>query len=305
MILVKYYNRNAERFEGLGSFYVQKNGKVADLIPRLLKRKGLPHDMPVQLFEEIKPMMIEEMNIDKTFIASEIQDGDIICFQEKLVAKPVSPATGDVKLDARGYYDFLMNRLIVQFKPRAPESHGLALKEIELGIHKLAKYDTVASLVGRQIGVDPMKLRFIHVNTQSGHIQYIGRTQHPTLSEMFPPMYSISLSGVSVLYYEIADISMMEFETKRLLRIGFLGKHVREESSHELLVGKTCSVHDVLLELVTRLNLPKEHAEKLRMYEAVNSRLEHIYNPGECISNIPDTSALYVEVCRSDALFAF
>lgn len=45
---------------------------------------GFEAGTPISLYEEIKPEMIEGMDLEKTFAQSEIQDGDIICIEKEL-----------------------------------------------------------------------------------------------------------------------------------------------------------------------------------------------------------------------------
>ncbi|CAG8836057.1 10384_t:CDS:2, partial [Gigaspora margarita] len=72
---------------GLGYLYVKEIDKVSDIIPSLCEKKGFPQYTPLKIYEEIKPYMIEEMKLNLTFQQSEIQDGDIICFQKSLTDK--------------------------------------------------------------------------------------------------------------------------------------------------------------------------------------------------------------------------
>jgi hypothetical protein len=55
--------------------------RVMDLASKINERMGYPATTPLKIFEEIKPNMIEGMKMKATFLQSEIQDGDIVCFQ--------------------------------------------------------------------------------------------------------------------------------------------------------------------------------------------------------------------------------
>lgn len=46
--------------------------------------KGFPKETPLLLFEEIKPDMIDEIQLKQTCVGAEIGNGDIICFQKAL-----------------------------------------------------------------------------------------------------------------------------------------------------------------------------------------------------------------------------
>lgn len=54
---------------------------MGEITPILLERAGLSKDTPLALYEEVKPSMIEHLNLKQTFHAAEIQNGDIICYQ--------------------------------------------------------------------------------------------------------------------------------------------------------------------------------------------------------------------------------
>lgn len=70
-----------DRFSGIGRLYVPKLGKVGSIIDALNEMAGFPAGTELLLFEEIKPTMIDQMDLNVTFTEAEIQDGDIICIQ--------------------------------------------------------------------------------------------------------------------------------------------------------------------------------------------------------------------------------
>ncbi|PKY26877.1 cysteine proteinase, partial [Rhizophagus irregularis] len=81
MVFIKYFDPDKQALEGLGHLYVQKFGKVGDITRFLREKKNFSPDTPLKIYEEVKPNMIVEMKLKSTFQQSEIQDGDIICFQ--------------------------------------------------------------------------------------------------------------------------------------------------------------------------------------------------------------------------------
>ena len=48
------------------------------------KMKGFPEKTPLLLYEEIKPDMIDEIQLKHNCVTAEIGNGDIICFQKAL-----------------------------------------------------------------------------------------------------------------------------------------------------------------------------------------------------------------------------
>ncbi|CAG8813303.1 34982_t:CDS:10, partial [Gigaspora margarita] len=93
LVFIKYFNPDTQSLEGLCHLYIQKFDKVGDIIPILCEKKEFPPHTPLKIYEEIKPNMIIEMKPNLTFSKSEIQDGDIICFQKALTEEEVQGHT--------------------------------------------------------------------------------------------------------------------------------------------------------------------------------------------------------------------
>ena len=84
MIFLKYFDVSRQSLTGAGRIYVQSNQKVGDLVPKINELMRWPPTTALRLYEEIKPGMIEQMKLKATFGQSEIQDGDVICFQMEI-----------------------------------------------------------------------------------------------------------------------------------------------------------------------------------------------------------------------------
>ncbi|RIB11624.1 hypothetical protein C2G38_2042511 [Gigaspora rosea] len=82
--VAKPINGKAYINRALCHLYIQKFDKVGDIVPILCEKKGFPQHTRLKIYEEIKPDRIDEMKPYLTFKKSEIQDGDIICFQKAL-----------------------------------------------------------------------------------------------------------------------------------------------------------------------------------------------------------------------------
>jgi ubiquitin carboxyl-terminal hydrolase 7 len=87
VIFLKHFDVSKQHLYGIGKMYVQRGMKVADLTALINERLRWPTNTPLKFFEEIKPGMIELMKMKATFAQSEIQDGDVICFQVELPEK--------------------------------------------------------------------------------------------------------------------------------------------------------------------------------------------------------------------------
>jgi ubiquitin carboxyl-terminal hydrolase 7 len=87
MIFLKHFDTSKQSLYGLGKMWVNRGAKVSDLFTFINERMRWAPGTPLKLYEEIKPGMIELMKPKFTFTQSEIQDGDIICFQVDLAEK--------------------------------------------------------------------------------------------------------------------------------------------------------------------------------------------------------------------------
>ncbi len=87
MVFLKHFDTSKQALFGIGKVYILKTAKVADLVPLINERMRWTPGTPLKLYEEIKPGMIEVMKLKLSFNQSEIQDGDVICFQVDLPEK--------------------------------------------------------------------------------------------------------------------------------------------------------------------------------------------------------------------------
>lgn len=207
--------------------------------------------------------MIELMKNKATFVQSEIQDGDIVCFQTELSEQCVAafPVEFGLATDALHrsldldkqnkipnpplFYDYFLNRLNVHFRPKIATDDPKAV-EFDLMLSKKMTYDQVrcrstsrfrllcltlaqmAMKVGDALKHDYAKLRFFsaHPQTQQPKAQ-LRRVAAHSVAEMVTS--SFNQSGVNLLYYELLDIPLSELETKKQCRVTWMGVHNRDE----------------------------------------------------------------------------
>ena len=88
MFFLNHFDKSKQTLHGIGKCLCSAwNAKISDLIPTINERMRWTPGTPLKLYEEIKPGMIELMKAKLTFSQSEIQDGDVICFQVDLSEK--------------------------------------------------------------------------------------------------------------------------------------------------------------------------------------------------------------------------
>lgn len=107
------------------------------------------------------------------------------------------------------------------------------------------------------------------------------------------PYYSTS----AVILYEKLDVSIVELETKRSLKVIWTGIHNREETVHPFLLPKTSSVHDLADHLAKLVILTPTGTGKIRIFEvSKDGKTQKEFTGSEMIGNIPDPVELYAEV---------
>jgi ubiquitin carboxyl-terminal hydrolase 7 len=128
-------------------------------------------------------------------------------------------------LDPVAFYDFFTNRVLVQFKPRYDDMATTV--EFDLLLSKKFTYDQMASRVGERLQHDPMKLRF--TNSHQGNPKNVIRraTAQGSVADMIQSSYNNAPSNV--LFYELLDMSIVEIETKRNVKVTWTGAHNRDE----------------------------------------------------------------------------
>ncbi|KAF2140342.1 uncharacterized protein K452DRAFT_274048 [Aplosporella prunicola CBS 121167] len=275
MLFLKYFNAEEQTLFGMGSFYAGWQDKVTDISPQLLKILNLPAGTGLKLFEEIKSNMIEQMKPKVTLSSSELQDGDIITVQKSLSEKEASAisATGRYT-DVREFYDYLLNRIRVQFAAKYPVDGED--NQFFLWLSKKMTYDQFAAKVGEHLGVEPTHLRFTTVNPNTGRAKIpVKRQQNQTLSIILNPNnynYGGGQQRNDALYYEILEYSLAELEQMRNLKVTWLPDGVAKEEPFEILVAKNGTMNDLIKGLQKKAGFDNATSDKVRLYDGSSGR---------------------------------
>jgi ubiquitin carboxyl-terminal hydrolase 7 len=196
-------------------------------------------------------------------------------------------------------YDFFQNRVVVHFKPRFQEEGDKQPKpEFDLTLSKKMTYEQMSTRVGEHLEYDPAKLRFTTAGNNGQPKAAIRRNVAMNVAEMVQPSYATTPQ--TLLFYELLDISLQELETKRNVKITWMGVSNKEESAHQFLLSKTSSFHDVAEVLSKSVKLSADGhtgTGRIRMFNIVEGRKLKIFSSGETIREA-DVNDLYAEVCR-------
>ncbi|CAG8478545.1 24164_t:CDS:10 [Cetraspora pellucida] len=299
LVFIKYFDTDRQSLKGFCYLYVRKFGKVGDIIPILCEKKHFPPGTSLNIYEEIKPNMIESMKPKLTFQQSEIQDGDVICFQKALTEHEIQHTAADVICDIPKFYDSLLMCVVVRFKPKYKDREPKS--EFELTLNKRNTYDEVAKSVAAFLITDPLKVQFgtAHPTTGAYKAAIIKSAANQTLLEMLQTAYLPSL--LNLLYYEILDINTAELETNMFFKVYWLGTSIMKEEVITVLLPKTAVINEILKVIVQKLSLPIP-TSSIRLYDALHFKIQNEYDIDDPIDIIQEQVTLYAEEIPQDEI---
>ncbi|KAH7554220.1 hypothetical protein JRO89_XS12G0136900 [Xanthoceras sorbifolium] len=269
-------------FKYVGRLFLKSSSKPIEIIGKLNQMAGFDPEEEIELYEEIKfepVVMCEHLDKRTSFRLSQIEDGDIICFQKT----PPLESEEDCRYpDVPSFLEYVHNRQIVRFRSlERPKEDDFCLE-----LSKLHSYDEVVERVARKIGLDdPSKVRLTPHNCYSQQpkpqpIKYRG-VEH--LSDMLVHYNQTS----DILYYEVLDIPLPELQGLKNLKVAFHHATKDEVVIHNIRLPKQSTVGDVINELKTKVELSHPNAE-LRLLEVFYHKIYKIFPPNEKIENIND-----------------
>lgn len=282
LLFFKHYDPEKEELRYVGRLFVKANGKPGDIVGKLKELSGYAAEDEIELYEEIKfepTVMCEHIDRKLTFRGSQLEDGDIVCFQKALPAEIAEKCRYP---DVPSFLDYVHNRQVVHFRSlERPKEDDFCLE-----LSRLHTYDDVVERVARQLGLeDPSKIRLTSHNCYSQQpkpqpIKYRG-VDH--LSDMLVHYNQTS----DILYYEVLDIPLPELQGLKTLKVAFHHATKDEVTIHTIRLPKQSTVGDVLNDLKTKVELSHPDAE-LRLLEVFYHKIYKIFPPSEKIENIND-----------------
>ncbi|XP_077245220.1 ubiquitin C-terminal hydrolase 12-like isoform X1 [Tasmannia lanceolata] len=282
LLFFKLYDPEKEELRYMGRLFVKSTGKPAEILSKLNEMAGFPPNEEIELYEEIKfepNVMCEQIDKKLTFRASQLEDGDIICFQR------TRPSENENKCrypNVPQFLEYVLNRQVVHFRSlEKPKEDDFCLE-----LSKTFTYDEVVERVARQLGLDDQtKIRLTSHNCYSQQpkpqpIKYRG-VEH--LLDMLVHYNQTS----DILYYEVLDIPLPELQGLKTLKVAFYYSTKDEVVIHSIRLPKQSTVGDVINDLKTKVELSHPNAE-LRLLEVFYHKIYKIFPHSEKIENIND-----------------
>ncbi|XP_035541316.1 ubiquitin carboxyl-terminal hydrolase 13-like isoform X3 [Juglans regia] len=282
LLFFKLYDPWKEELRYVGRLFVKGSGKPAEILTKLNEMAGFSSDEEIVLYEEIKfepNIMCERIDKKASFRASQLEDGDIICFQKfSQVGSSDQTRYPNVPL----FLEYVHNRQVVRFRSLEKPKED----EFCLELSKLNNYDDVVERVAQHLGLDdPSKIRLTSHNCYSQQpkpqpIKYRG-VEH--LSDMLVHYNQTS----DILYYEVLDIPLPELQGLKTLKVAFHHATKDEVVIHTIRLPKQSTVGDVINDLKTKVELSHPNAE-IRLLEVFYHKIYKIFPLSEKIENIND-----------------
>uniref|UniRef100_A0A5B6Z851 ubiquitinyl hydrolase 1 n=1 Tax=Davidia involucrata TaxID=16924 RepID=A0A5B6Z851_DAVIN len=281
-LFFKLYDPLKEELRFVGRLFVKCTGKPMEILTKLNELAGFAPNEEIELYEEIKyepNVMCEHIDKKVPFRASQLEDGDIVCFQKS----PQVEISEQCRYpDVHSFLEYVHNRQVVRFRSlEKPKDEEFCLE-----LSKLHNYDDVVERVARHLGLDdPSKIRLTSHNCYSQQpkpqpIKYRG-AEH--LSDMLVHYNQTS----DILYYEVLDIPLPELQGLKTLKVAFHHATKDEVVIHTIRLPKQSTVGDVINDLKTKVELSHPNAE-LRLLEVFYHKIYKIFPLNEKIENIND-----------------
>lgn len=162
----------------------------------------------------------------------------------------------------------------------------------------------MAAKVAERLSQDPIKLRFTTTQPSTGVAKSVlKRSLNQSISEIMSPQYGHPTT--TLILYERLEVSIVELETKRSLKVVWTGIHNKEESTHPFLLPKTSNIHDLAEQLSKKVTLAPSGTGKIRIFEiSKDGKTQKEFTGAEMIGNIPDPVELYAEEVPREELEA-
>ncbi|XP_026420599.1 ubiquitin carboxyl-terminal hydrolase 12-like [Papaver somniferum] len=282
LLFFKLYDAEKEEIRYAGRLFVKGSGKPFDILKKLNEMAGFSPDEEIQLYEELgskSTVMCKHIDKTLTFRASQLINGDIICFQKLPSADSMTVCRYP---DVPSFFKVVHNRQIVHFRSlKKPMEDDFFLE-----LSKVLTYDEVAEIVARRLGLDdPTKIRLFRHDCYSPQAkpQAIRYQGFDHLSEVLIQYNRTT----DILYYEVLDIPLPELERLKTLEVAFHHATKDDVVVHSIRLPKQSTVVDVINDLKTKVELSHPDAE-LRLLEVVHHRILKIFPLSEKIGNIND-----------------
>jgi len=275
-LFFKFYQPEAKRLAYCGSFMFKQKQKMSEIMPQIKRTVALDENTPVDVFEEVRSIMIEPVQINSNLKAAELQHGDIIVFQRSLNREELALYQYPT---VQSYYAYLNHRVDVQI---------CRLEEPDTVVHtvellKTMSYQDVVTELAKYLNTEPQFIRLTGHNPYGNHHVRpapFKTTEVKSLKEMIVVDHTTPFR----LYYEILDLPITEVENKREVYVSYFNDKVEEVERIKLLMPKESTFNDLIHVLKEKLGNKIEHPEApMRVMAIHNHKISKFFQPDDLL----------------------
>ncbi|KAI8886518.1 putative ubiquitin-specific processing protease 21 [Backusella circina FSU 941] len=301
LVFVKFFVPLSQSISGIGKLYIEKRKKLGDIQEDLVTLVGLEEGADIDIFEEVKPGYILELNKKTTVHDADLQNGDILCIQEHLEDDQISELKAQgMFFNAADFLTFLFNRVMIYFIPRSCIDEDEETVELILA-HNMPYFDFMQRLA-TILNEAPDRIQIFVADNYDKPKGAIRPMPHLTLHDVL--QLSGRSRGVWRLFYEILPISIFEMDNKKVMNITICYPTLAQDRLIQLVVPKAECVSFALEQIREgiREELVDEEVEvpMFRLYEGYEHRFQRDYQVSDVLGFISDAAELYAEPIPED-----
>ena len=215
---------------------------------------GIPESENVRLYEEVKPLRIDPLDLRKTLKQAELITGDVIIVENDF------PEEERKRFDnphVDQFFNNILNRIVVQFrKIDSPEEEGFSLV-----LNKKMDYMEVAKRVGERMGCPGNRVRLLP-SPKSNRLSSL---------ELSIKLEKMVQNRDNTLYVLEMDMTIEEFLMLHKIVVQFW-QGARRYVGEELLMKKDATFGSLLEQLRTQVTL--KGSKEIRMFISRDGYLE-------------------------------
>ncbi|CAO3673657.1 unnamed protein product [Rhizopus microsporus] len=304
LIFVKFYSPEQQILQGVGHFYADKATELHTYLDLFKKMVGLDETQDIWVYEEVKPSMVDRLDLNLTTTLAELQDGDILCVQRALSPQEEQAIVqngGHATVDK--YLEYELGKVLVTFSPR--DSSDEMSPDLDLWLHKDMSYEQVAICLAQELHVDADKLRVINPYYQGKIPQK--RFNGLKLGKVLAAGYQTGqATGRYRLLYEKLDMSLDEIESKCSVTVTVCTPTLKDKHTVDLLLSKESTIEDLLNALVDKkVTFQTESGtRRVRIFDELDGRFNCEYDELNWKAAVSEKQCLkvYVEEVPAEEL---
>ncbi|KAF0983053.1 hypothetical protein FDP41_011031 [Naegleria fowleri] len=288
LLFIKEYDPQQKKLIYRKSVYAEVNQTISSFIPNLKKLVNASEEDDLVIVEEIKPKMIENVNIDCTFKEAQLQNGDILTVQR------VPPNFNMEQFEiptAKEFYEYLSNRVSVEI--RKLEDPSKTVMTVEL--LKNMEYPEVSQALGRVLQVDGQHIRLTGHNPYSGHPldQPFRTNANSTLKDMIQIAQTGSPS--KILYYEVLNEPIHDVENKKELLVTWMNTKGQDVEKFKFLLYPEQKMGELRQMLESKLSERKEMQNSVIVLLVISgSKITKLVNDEDLVKSAPSGKGEYL-----------